>query len=178
MAMELSLELMDRGSYQVEMSDEGLMTDDIEECLKVVIQALRKCDLPAAELVAWCRDMLKKVDDDTHVLSDVLPTSERMASCCRLPIVADCGTGGELSEGIGGLVRALEQAGVAALCLEDARWPKSNSLLPGDGKPEAMSGGLNLLRTVIRRFALPELPRNQLKRRLDVAQIPFSHIRV
>ncbi len=60
LAMELSLELMDQGSYQVEMSDEGLMTDDIEECLKVVIQALRKCDLPASELVAWCRDMLKK----------------------------------------------------------------------------------------------------------------------
>jgi hypothetical protein len=60
LAMELSLELMDQGSYQVEMSDEGLMTDDIEECLKVVIQALRKCDLPASELMAWCRGMLKK----------------------------------------------------------------------------------------------------------------------
>ena len=60
LAMELSLELMDQGSYQVEMSDEGLMTDDIEECLKVVIQALRRCDLPASELMAWCRGMLKK----------------------------------------------------------------------------------------------------------------------
>ena len=60
LAMELSLELMDQGSYQVEMSDEGLMTDDIEECLKVVIQALRRCDLPASELIAWCRDMLEK----------------------------------------------------------------------------------------------------------------------
>ncbi|MHC4178306.1 MAG: hypothetical protein ACYSWU_12415 [Planctomycetota bacterium] len=60
LAMELSLELMDQGSYQVEMSDEGLMTDDIEECLTVVIGALRKCDLPASKLTAWCRDMLKK----------------------------------------------------------------------------------------------------------------------
>ena len=60
MAMELSLELMDQGSCQVEMSDEGLMTDDIEECLKVVLQALRKCDLPASMLITWCRDMLKK----------------------------------------------------------------------------------------------------------------------
>src|SRR5207247_1875833 len=32
-AMELALELMKEGSYQVEMSDEGLMTDDIEDCL-------------------------------------------------------------------------------------------------------------------------------------------------
>jgi hypothetical protein len=60
LAMELSLELMDQGSCQVEMSDEGLMTDDIEECLKVVLQALRNCDLPASESMAWCRDMLKK----------------------------------------------------------------------------------------------------------------------
>lgn len=59
-AMKLSLELMDKGSEQVEMSDEGLMTDDIEECLGVVIQSLQKCDLPARELIAWCRDMLKK----------------------------------------------------------------------------------------------------------------------
>ena len=60
LAMELSLDLMDQGSYQVEVSDEGLMTDDIEACLRVVIEALRKCDLPASESLAWCRAMLKK----------------------------------------------------------------------------------------------------------------------
>jgi len=58
-AMPLALELMKRGSYQVEMSDEGLMTEDIEGCLKVVLEALRTCDLPAAEVVAWCLGMLK-----------------------------------------------------------------------------------------------------------------------
>ena len=59
-AMELSLELMDKGSYQVEMSDEGLMTDDIEACLDVVLKALRKCDLPAAEVIAWCAEMINR----------------------------------------------------------------------------------------------------------------------
>jgi hypothetical protein len=59
-AMGLSLELMKDGSHQVEMSDEGLMSDDIEECLQVVIAALKKCDLPAGEVVAWCGDMLKR----------------------------------------------------------------------------------------------------------------------
>ena len=44
---------MKQGSYQVEMSDEGLMTQDIEECLRVVLQALKKCDLPPDEVVAW-----------------------------------------------------------------------------------------------------------------------------
>ncbi|MFS8083781.1 MAG: hypothetical protein ACMG51_10035 [Ginsengibacter sp.] len=57
-AMSLSLELMNRGSHQVEMSDEGLMTTDIEDCLSVVVKALAKCDLPAVEVTAWCTAML------------------------------------------------------------------------------------------------------------------------
>lgn len=59
LAMPLALELMKRGSYQVEMSDEGQMTEDIEDCLKVVLEALRKSDLPAAEVIAWCSAMLE-----------------------------------------------------------------------------------------------------------------------
>src|SRR5262249_53122471 len=59
LAMPLALELMKRGSYQVEMSDEGLMTDDIEDCLNTVLEALRKCDLPAAEVIGWCSAMLE-----------------------------------------------------------------------------------------------------------------------
>jgi hypothetical protein len=59
LAMPLALELMKQGSYQVEMSDEGLMTEDIEDCLNVVLEALRKCDLPEAEVIAWCLAMLE-----------------------------------------------------------------------------------------------------------------------
>lgn len=58
LAMQLSLELMKEGSEQVEMSDEGLMTSDIEDCLSVVVTALKCCDLPANEVVAWCSAML------------------------------------------------------------------------------------------------------------------------
>jgi hypothetical protein len=58
LAMQLALDLMKRGSYQVEMSDEGLMTEDIEDCLSVVIEAVTKCDLPADEVLAWCSAML------------------------------------------------------------------------------------------------------------------------
>jgi hypothetical protein len=57
-AMRLALELMKQASYQVEMSDEGLMTQDIEGCLDVVLKALEKCDLPAAKVIAWCSAML------------------------------------------------------------------------------------------------------------------------
>lgn len=57
-AMELALQLMREGTYQVEMSDEGLMAQDIEDCLRVVIKSLKKCDLPADEVIAWCSEML------------------------------------------------------------------------------------------------------------------------
>ena len=59
LAMELSLELMKQGSNQVEMSDEGLMTYDIEECLALVVKALKKSDLPPADVIAWCDRLLK-----------------------------------------------------------------------------------------------------------------------
>jgi len=59
LAMQLSLELMQAGSRQVEMSDEGLMTDDIEDCLNVVIKALHEGQLPAHQVIAWCAAMLK-----------------------------------------------------------------------------------------------------------------------
>jgi hypothetical protein len=57
LAMELALELMKQGSYQVEMSDEGLMTEEVEDCLGVVITALKRCDLPAQEVGGWCAAM-------------------------------------------------------------------------------------------------------------------------
>ena len=57
--LPLALELMKQGSEQVEMSDEGLMTEEIEGCLNVVLKALRKCDLPSAEVIAWCSAMLE-----------------------------------------------------------------------------------------------------------------------
>jgi hypothetical protein len=57
-AMELSLELMVKGSHQIEMSDEALMTDEVEECLQVVMEGIASCDLPADEMAAWCTQML------------------------------------------------------------------------------------------------------------------------
>ena len=81
LAMELSLELMEQGSCQVEMSDEGMMTEDIEECLDVVISALKKFDLPPSEVTAWCEKMLKSdsvgflCDKELRSLRDKLKVS-------------------------------------------------------------------------------------------------------
>jgi hypothetical protein len=70
-ALPLALELMKRGSDQVEMSDEGLMTGEIEDCLTVVIKALGKCDLAAAEVIAWCTAMLE-TDRNGFIASEAL----------------------------------------------------------------------------------------------------------
>ena len=58
-AMEQSVELIKIGSYQVEMSDEGLMTEDISACLTIVIEAASKSDLPAQQVIDWCNAMTR-----------------------------------------------------------------------------------------------------------------------
>jgi hypothetical protein len=54
-AKSLALKLMKSGSYQVECSDEGLMTDNISECLKPVIRAVKAAG--SDEAVKWAGDM-------------------------------------------------------------------------------------------------------------------------
>lgn len=55
--MELSLKLMWDGSRQVECSDEGMMTEEIEACLTVVIEALAEGVVPAGDVITWCERM-------------------------------------------------------------------------------------------------------------------------
>lgn len=54
-AKSLALKLMKDGSYQVECSDEGLMTDDIRDCLKPVIRAVKAAG--GGEAAKWANDM-------------------------------------------------------------------------------------------------------------------------
>lgn len=54
-AKSLALELMKDGSYQVECSDEGLMTDEISRCLKPVIRAVKAAG--GDEAVKWAAAM-------------------------------------------------------------------------------------------------------------------------
>ena len=56
-AKSLALKLMKDGSYQVECSDEGLMTDEIIQCLRPVIRAVK--DAGGDQAVKWAGDMQK-----------------------------------------------------------------------------------------------------------------------
>ena len=57
-AMPLVLEPVKGGSYQVEMSDESLMTEHVEDCLGVVIEAALAFNLPTQEALPCCSAML------------------------------------------------------------------------------------------------------------------------
>jgi hypothetical protein len=54
-AKSLAVKLMKDGSYQVESSDEGLMTDDIEDCLRPVIQAVKAAG--GSDVDQWANKM-------------------------------------------------------------------------------------------------------------------------
>jgi len=52
-----------------------------------------------------------------------------MAETCKIPIIADCDTGYGGPSNVSHLVRKYENAGIAAICIEDKTFPKQNSLL-------------------------------------------------
>ena len=56
--MNLAVELMRAGSAQIEASDEGDMQQELENCLKVGILAVRKSELLKSEIVNWTEKML------------------------------------------------------------------------------------------------------------------------
>jgi hypothetical protein len=66
-AKRLSIELMKRGSYQVACSDEGLMSYEIEDCLKPVIQAVKRAGGEQAK--QWSAEMIRA--DEGGFICDV-----------------------------------------------------------------------------------------------------------
>lgn len=70
-------------------------------------------------------------DTGANTMTHVLSASTSIAASVSCPVVADCGpVTGNLSQVVD-LVKAYEASGVAAICLEDSRYPKLNSLLAG-----------------------------------------------
>lgn len=75
----------------------------------------------------------------THALPDagllgmpaLLHAASAMNDAVDLPVVADCDDGFGGPEDVARMVEAYEKAGIAAVCMEDKRLPKRNSLLPG-----------------------------------------------
>lgn len=70
--------------------------------------------------------------------ASILTMSEYLAAAASIaqrvapvPVIADCDTGYGSSANVIRMVQAFEGAGVAAVCIEDKPFPKTNSFIPG-----------------------------------------------
>lgn len=76
-------------------------------------------------------------DNNEASWTQVLETVEFMSDAVRIPILLDGDTGFGNFNNVRRLVRKLEQRGVAALCIEDKLFPKTNSFINGERQPLA-----------------------------------------
>jgi phosphoenolpyruvate phosphomutase len=70
---------------------------------------------------------------DANILSmsELLLTARGMVDAVTAPVIADCDTGFGNVNNVIHMVRRFEGAGVAAVCIEDKRFPKVNSFVAG-----------------------------------------------
>ncbi|RZD41911.1 MAG: phosphoenolpyruvate phosphomutase [Thaumarchaeota archaeon] len=77
-------------------------------------------------------------DASILTMTEFLSAASNMADACSIPIIADCDTGFGGPSNVSHLVKKYENAGIAAICIEDKIFPKQNSLLK-DGKQELLA---------------------------------------
>ena len=71
-------------------------------------------------------------DSNEASWTQVLEMLEFMADATRIPILLDGDTGYGNFNNVRRLVRKLEQRGIAAVCIEDKLYPKTNSFIDGE----------------------------------------------
>jgi phosphoenolpyruvate phosphomutase len=76
-------------------------------------------------------------DSNEASWTQVLDVVEFMTDATTIPLMLDADTGYGNFNNARRLVRKLEQRGVAALCVEDKTFPKTNSFLNGEAQPLA-----------------------------------------
>ena len=70
-------------------------------------------------------------DADILTMTQYLEAASTMNDAVSIPVVADCDTGYGNSNNVMHMVRKYEAAGIAAVTIEDKRFPKVNSYIPG-----------------------------------------------
>lgn len=76
-------------------------------------------------------------DNNEASWTQVLETLEFMSDAATIPILLDGDTGYGNFNNMQRLVRKLEQRKIAAVCIEDKLFPKTNSFIKGDAQPMA-----------------------------------------
>ena len=77
-------------------------------------------------------------DASILTMTEFFDVASNMAQTCDIPIIADCDTGYGGPSNVMHMVKKYENAGIAAVCIEDKTFPKRNSLLK-DGFNELIS---------------------------------------
>ena len=76
-------------------------------------------------------------DASILTMTEFLSVASNMVNACSIPIIADCDTGFGGPSNVSHMVKKYENAGVAAISIEDKIFPKQNSLLE-NGKQELL----------------------------------------
>lgn len=76
-------------------------------------------------------------DNNEASWTQVLEVVEFMSDATSIPLMLDADTGYGNFNNARRLVRKLEQRGVAAMCIEDKLFPKTNSFIAGESQPLA-----------------------------------------
>lgn len=76
-------------------------------------------------------------DASIMTMTEFLTVASSMADACEIPVIADCDTGFGGPSNVSHMVKKYENAGIAAISIEDKIFPKQNSLLK-DGKQELL----------------------------------------
>lgn len=77
-------------------------------------------------------------DASIMTMTEFLNATASMVDACKIPVIADCDTGFGGPSNVSHTVKKYENAGVAAISVEDKVFPKQNSLLEG-GTQELLS---------------------------------------
>lgn len=77
-------------------------------------------------------------DASIMTMTEFLNVTANMVDACKIPVMADCDTGFGGPSNVSHMVKKYENAGVAAISIEDKVFPKQNSLLEG-GKHDMLS---------------------------------------
>jgi phosphoenolpyruvate phosphomutase len=76
-------------------------------------------------------------DNNEASWTQVLEVLEFMSDATAIPVMVDADTGYGNFNNVRRLVRKLEQRDVAAMCIEDKLFPKTNSFIQGESQPMA-----------------------------------------
>jgi len=76
-------------------------------------------------------------DASILTMTEFFNAAANMAHTCKIPVIADCDTGYGDPNNVRHLVEKYENAGIAAITIEDKTFPKQNSLLK-DGKNDLL----------------------------------------